>query len=187
MKHLMIDLETLGLQIEHATIQIGALSFMVDQSQADCYRELSNVTINIDTTSLLLSGYDIDPKTVKEFWRKQSSEVKATLFDPRPVPFFHAMMKFAEFVQQNGPFDRVWSHGASFDIPRLNEMLARASLARLWDYRSERCTRTAFSLAEGQCFKRLPKPTMAHSALHDARWQARDLARALVFLGGDDK
>jgi hypothetical protein len=62
----------------------------------------------------------------------------------------------------------IWSHGASFDVPMLEEAYLKCGLRVPWHYKSVRDTRTLFWIREPEW----PNNPNKHDALEDARAQA---------------
>lgn len=166
MNHLMIDIETLGTAIGSAIANIGAVVFNEEKL-------LEEWECRIDLASCLKNGLTFDPKTI-QWWMEQSREAqRATFIDGIGVDIVVALSNLNGFIF-NEDVKRVWSHGATFDIPMLVEAARRCNLDGLLPhYASARDTRTLYELADVNPKEFMGIDGTAHSAISDARAQAR--------------
>lgn len=176
-KHCMIDLETMGLSPGCAILSIGAVGFY--DAQVD--RALT-FKMNIDLQSCLDVGLTVDPSTEK-WWSEQSEEARVGFKSPEPVPVGRALRAFSDWYSEN-KFNRIWSHGASTDVPWLSaayEAVYRGVDRGPWHYRDVRDTRTLYDLVPENMMV-YGSPEVAHDALSDAIAQAESVCHALYTL-----
>jgi DNA polymerase III epsilon subunit-like protein len=162
MKNVMVDLETLGTNMDSQILTIGAIAFDRDtfETQEEFYRR-------VDIKSCEDLGLTKTEDTVR-FWEKQPSEAKDEAFNPNNrVSISDAMFDFAEFIKRNR-CDEFWCNGANFDEPILSTVFDKLHFEKPWKFWKVRCLRTALSLHRknmrmfGQ---------VAHHALDDCKKQ----------------
>ena len=164
MNHAMIDIETLGTAIGSAIVKIGVVSF-------DERALLHECEWRINLQSCVDIGLTMDPKTI-QWWMQRSKEAQEDTFTAgEGTDIKQALDGLRSFIYEEMS-ERVWSHGATFDIPMLSEAARRAGVEDLLPaYWAARDTRTLYELADVN-----PKEFMglgtAHSAIDDARAQA---------------
>ena len=78
MKHVMIDLETLGTKADSVIISIGAVKFDLDSEQMDDNGFYASVSID----SNLERGRKIDEDTLL-WWLQQSTDAQAVFHEPK--------------------------------------------------------------------------------------------------------
>lgn len=162
----MIDIETLGTEPGCVVLTVGACT--MQQNPED--RMVYSAALNWETQ--VRQGGLVDPGTLK-WWMKQSPEARAEAFEngERLTPHEFGA-DFARWWQSVGA-ERIWSHGASFDVPILE------SLADMpWKFWNVRDTRTLYSFA-GVTPKR---GNDHHHALADAMAQTDAVWSALTIL-----
>jgi hypothetical protein len=161
---LMIDLETLDVTPTASILTIGAVRFDPfgdDVNEPKC--DKFYVTVDLDSCDRL--GLTVSDSTL-EWWASQSKEAQEAAFDPTGridvVDAFNQLYKFAWGAK------RVWSHGASFDVPICENVYRKIQKAIPWQFWEVRCTRTLFDLG----INPNRPPVLKHHALEDAWNQA---------------
>jgi DNA polymerase III epsilon subunit-like protein len=161
---LMIDLETLDVTPTASILTIGAVRFDPfgdDVNEPKC--DKFYVTVDLDSCDRL--GLTVSDSTL-EWWASQSKEAQAAAFDPTGridiVDAFTQLYKFSWGAK------RVWSHGASFDVPICENVYRKIQKAIPWQFWEVRCTRTLFDLG----INPNRPPVLKHHALEDAWNQA---------------
>ena len=171
----MLDLETVGTSASPAILSVGAYAFDPlgepteeppdDADPCAFYR-------NVRLQSCIDLGLLVDGATVM-WWLGQGADARRALFAPDPVPVDNALDMLGRWFRAN--FDDqqsyVWSHGATFDVPILEEIYRRLPRRVPWFFSKVHDTRTLFDL----CGYRLPKADErpgGHHALRDAWAQA---------------
>lgn len=169
MHDVMLDLETLGVQPGCVVLSIGAVFFDFEKGLLgqEFYR-------NIDRASSEQVGLKVEPDT-EAWWAKQNAAARVALqADPQPVR--NVVREFHQWFFRNGGV-RVWSHGATFDIPLWDAVAKKVGEKNPWKYTTARDTRTAFDLW-GFDYNNAKRSGTHHNALHDAKHQAAMLQLA---------
>ena len=164
LKHVMIDIETLGARPGDIILSIGAVKFDANGLGEEFY-----VTINPESSKAI--GLRAQKSTL-EWWDKQSPEAKAAAFKGE-FSIEAALLKFTMWVPPKD-VSRVWGNGANFD----NALVAAAYRANKmdlpWDYWNDRCYRT---IAAMFMKTRVDRVGTGHHALDDAKTQALRLLK----------
>jgi hypothetical protein len=166
MKHIMLDLETLGNGPTAAIIAIGAVRF-----------DLEHYTVNeefytlVDAGSCQRYGLTIDARTV-EWWAQQSDEARSILWNRLRSDLPTALVAFNEFlagVEIGWDELTVWGNGSTFDNVIIRNAYSCTHLPRPWSDWQDFCFRTMKKM-----FPIDYKPDgIKHNALDDAKNQAR--------------
>lgn len=168
MRHIMLDIETLGMTPGDVILSIGAVEFG-DSS--------NSYFTGIDLASSLLAGFTINPVTL-EWWTQQSEEAKGRAFNAaNKQDVRSALEEFAKFVTKD---TRVWAKGPDFDCVMLAAAYQKLGLKQPWSYRHTRDVRTITALAGLTVFA---KPIVPHDPIADAGAQASDVIAAHQALG----
>jgi len=178
---MMIDLETLSTKMNAVMLSIGAVMFTVEENEYGYPNKQFYMKPNLD--SQMRIGSRIQADTLK-WWLKQSDEARAefTEVDTTLPPISKVLSQLKNFHDEYKP-RRIWSHGASFDLPILSYAYFRAGMEVPWKYWNERDTRTLFEVYEGDLKKFLkPDGQTVHNAVIDARNQANAVNHAWLFL-----
>lgn len=168
-KHLMIDLETLGLGHDAAVIQIGAALF-----DSDGVHESFEATIEFESAA---KYGRIDANTV-EWWLRQSKQAQDSIVEPEkdPVRTTEALCQFSNFILIHQP-ETFWSH-ATFDFPKLQYLQEQTGIKLVMNYRSLRDLRTAEHIyPEIEWADR--EDYVHHNAKSDAIYQAEHLVKMM--------
>ena len=162
MKHVMIDLETLGTHADSVIMSIGAVKFDLDSEQMDNDGFYASVSID----SNLERGRKVDESTLV-WWLNQSAEAQIVFHEPKQS-LDSALSSLADWLGHNKR--NPWSNGADFDLPMLAHAYASMGWEAPWQYSNSRCVRTYRSLPAAA---RMPKLGNDHHALRDAINQAK--------------
>lgn len=169
MNHLMIDLESLGQTPLAPILSVGAVFF--DNKEIKLEREW-----HLEIEEQLRQGRKPDFSTIC-WWMTQSDKAREIFnkeFRHTPVYFTGEFNQFCRSSNMHNP--KLWGNGASFDIPILESLLKKnmAIDAKLpWQFWDHRCFRTIKAITN--CDKKIPFEGEKHSALTDARHQAKCL------------
>lgn len=169
MKHIMVDLETLGKSSDAAIAAIGAVEF--DETGTGQY---FYTTVNPESCEAV--GLKLDASTVM-WWMQQSADARAAL-NNAVTPLGVALAGFTEFVERCQA-EQIWGNGATFDNVILASAYAACGLSRPWAFWNDRCYRTLKNLYPQVPFT---KPITAHNALDDATAQAKHASQILARL-----
>lgn len=165
MKHIMIDLETLGTKPGCVVLSIGAVAF--DPYAGACgrefYRKLDwrNSTMRIETGTLA-------------WWLDQDPTARAEAFGGSE-PYLGCAVTFKQFWEEEDA-ECLWCHGATFDAPIWEAAVGIVP----WSFAQIRDTRTVYDMAEVWPDREVG---MHHHALDDARNQAVAVCNAYAKLG----
>lgn len=174
---MMLDLETLGTRPGSVILSIGACVF-------DEHGPIDNVAFTFHADLYLSDqtarGCTIDPDTVL-WWLQQKDDARMAVVNRTPISVMAALGLLYNFYERND-CETVWSNGADFDIPLITDLYKRAGLAPPWKYNAGRDVRTIFALILKKLGDFGHKNDMGHHALHDALFQAREVADAMLFL-----
>lgn len=163
--NVMLDIETFGRKAGCVVLSIGAVEF----DEKTIGKEFE---VNISVTDSVKNGLHTDPETVL-WWMKQSDEARSAITSGKAELLHRATAEFAAaFVWPN---KRVWCNGASFDFPILNALFAATQMDTPWKYWQEMDMRTIKNFVGKDVWKKLQGHDTLHTALGDARAQARTL------------
>lgn len=172
MKHVMVDLETLGLTPNSVILSIGAVKFDPRTGEIG-----GGFERKIDIGSSIARGFTINVDTL-QWWSNQSLDARTATFDGGKVRIPDALASFSEFF---GDSVYIWGNGADFDIAMLKTAYERLGADTPWNYKNTRCYRTMMSeFGEPSDYV---KPTLAHRALPDAISQAATLNKLFARQG----
>lgn len=171
MKHIMLDLETMGSGPDAAIIAIGAVEFDLDKQKLG-----KEFYVTVDLTSSVEHGGVIDPGTVL-WWMKQSDEARR-MFQLTNKHIVTALTDFVDFISACAPKKdiTVWGNGAAFDNVILSSAFRRIGAPAPWEFWNDRCYRTVKALRPDIKMKR---EGTHHNALDDARDQTKHLFEIL--------
>ena len=159
-KHLMVDMETLAVTPNAVVLSLGAVHFDPHQTG---YTDSIYFKIDLDDQDKL--NREIDPNTI-DWWAKQDPAIMEEAFSPEGrIPLADAMDQFHKFAWG---CDAFWSHGATFDLVILENIMRQLRRPLPWNYWQLRDTRTIFDLGFDPDMPQGSK----HDALQDAIRQA---------------
>lgn len=161
---LMIDLETLDVTPTATVLTIGAVRFdPFGDDINDKKAEKFYVRVDLDSCDAL--GLTVSPQTI-EWWGNQDPKAQEEAFDPDGrISITEAMTQLYKF---SWGAKRVWSHGASFDVPICEHIFRKIGKAIPWQFWEVRCTRTLYDIG----INPNRPPVLKHHALEDAWNQA---------------
>lgn len=139
MKHLSLDIETMGTAPDGAIVQIGARLFNLDGDLGEGF------TQNVDLQSAMAYGMRVDGQTVA-WWMQQDDSARQGLLAPEPVTLYYALTQFQKFIEQYRP-QFVWGNGSSFDNVIVDVAYRCCGLERPWHYKADRDLRTLLAIA----------------------------------------
>ena len=171
----MIDLETLDVSPRSVVLSIGAIVF--DFQKMEVLRTYE--------ATLMLEDQMAEGRTVKTstllWWLKQSPEARMSITDASPLArkqISHALM--LQELKQFMPVDGlVIAKPAMFDIAILNDMHG----GDLFNYRRAFDMHSLCTMVDPKR-ELSPSNSLAHSALHDARWQLEWLVNIVQKMHG---
>lgn len=161
MKHIMIDIETMGIVADSAIVSIGAILFDPRTNKLDkqgFYAELDWEA----------QDRKICAKT-QEWWGKQSDAVTDALYGFEDLP--EALKHLSTFIPKDA---KVWGNGPTFDIIILEDAYRQCGIAipwKFWNIRDCRTVKDMYESSRGGINNNFVGTT--HNALHDAIFQAQ--------------
>lgn len=182
--NIVLDLETLGVREDSAIIQIGACVPKFDQmnhlqmlTNAQLVIVGQRVAFEFEATiryeECLHSVFTVDNRTM-EWWEKQP--VRTQVFSGQDS-YPDAFDAFTKWIDSFKVPVAIWGNSPSFDCDILKHSMNACGFKPPWEFRNERCLRTAFALAgvhKGE-YGRLSGVETEHTAIGDARFEARVL------------
>lgn len=186
--HIMIDLETMGVENDAAIISLGAVKF---DPRGDGV--LDAFYSRVDLNSALKAGMSVSGSTIDWWLKDDLADARRALKSSEPMALWEVLTGFIDWYEREVPetegFDGdrrtvagVWGNGATFDNVILRSAYKLANLDCPWSFRQDRCYRTLKSLAQ------LPVETNVgtlHHALDDATAQAMHMQALCEHLGID--
>jgi len=169
-QRVMLDLETWGIAPGCAIESIGLVEFDSGWVGDSC-------GVSVSLSSCREHGLTTDDDTI-EWMRDQREQDVDALREGRALPA--ALERVAAFL----PFRvELWAKPPAFDCVLLARAYRACGFEVPWDHWRTRDVRTARDLA-GDAWPDLDQDGPAHEAVGDARYQARQLSRALAALDG---
>lgn len=178
--HIMLDLETMGNSSSAAILSLGLVAFETTESEGPQF--IYDLEIAVSLASSVEHGGTLDPSTVL-WWMQPEREAarSAYLEYKHPLSIVAALNEVSHFIGDFSaikPLPLIWGNGVDFDNTILASAYRNAGITVPWGFRQNRCFRTLKSVYAG----RVPEPEFlgtSHSAIDDARHQARWLNRIL--------
>lgn len=188
MKHIMLDLETMGTGNNAAIVAIGACEF----DPHDAYKTGvdSSFYKAVTLESSVKAGLVMDASTVL-WWLQQSDGARRSTFPERvsvenpngAVDIDIACSYFCGFVERRGKDVAIWGNGATFDNVIIRSAFRVVGLPVPWSFRNDKCYRTVINLLPKERQPALERNGTAHNALDDAITQAVHLQKCYKILG----
>lgn len=173
MKHMMLDLETMGKKPNAPIVAIGAVLF--EPSTGDLGEWFYTP---VDLQSSMAGKATPDADTII-WWMKQSSEARAAICVDGTPSLLSALYDLNKFIRANVTTPRslrVWGNGAVFDNVILRESYQRECVPLPWEWFNDRDVRTIVELGRAVGFdpkRDMPFDGERHNALADAIHQAK--------------
>lgn len=162
LRHVMIDLETMGTKPDSAIVSIGAVLFDPRLNKVD---KKNTFYMELDWRE---QGRNIDAETEK-WWSTQCEEAKEALegWDELSI----ALQELSDWLPQDC---KVWGNGATFDITMLENAYDQLGIEIPWKFWNIRDCRTIKDLYESSRggYDKKSGGTL-HNSLDDAYFQAR--------------
>ena len=161
LRHVMIDLETMGKVPEMAIVSIGAVIF--DPRYGKVSKETFYMELDWESQDRFIC-----PET-QEWWSKQSEEARAALDGLDDLE--ESLIALAEWLPKDC---KVWGNGATFDISCLEHAYRQLGIDIPWKFWNVRDCRTVLDMYESARggFNKSANRKGFHNALEDAKFQA---------------
>lgn len=167
MKHLMLDLETIGTTLHAPIMQVGMCYFDIGKALIKAEYEVC-----IELQPQLDRGAKTDGDTIM-WWMMQGQDARKAMF--AADQYLSPSIAFSEVNQFLADADRIWSH-ATFDFVLLREAMRRHGIQPLFHYRKGMDIRTLTTIAKlgrNEVYKKYPNTGTHHTALADCRYQVQ--------------
>lgn len=172
MKHVMIDLETLGTNSNSIFLSLAAVEFELDGTMGETFY------MNVDLKSAMRAGLTISAETIK-WWLEQRPEIMRKMFkDTKELET--VLMDFFEWCYKRN-CTYFWGNSASFDLGILGNAYKRSKISLPWSYRNERCYRTVVSTFTNNGVWVEKDSTKSHDPIYDAVYQIERLTQILKY------
>jgi len=165
--HLMIDIETLGHQIDAPIVSIAAVPFLPEKGQINTTPFLVHTCID----DQLQAGRTPSEETLL-FWLKTNPGLLAEMISkPNKISVPAALATLKDYILAlNAPVVVIWGNSARFDIGILAYNYYKHNISTPWHWMHEMCFRTFIKL--NPCAKNgVAKPITPHSPLDDCIYQ----------------
>jgi 3' exoribonuclease, RNase T-like len=181
MKHIMLDLETLGTGNTAAIVAIGACEFDLHGEGVEPTPR-HQLYVPITPESAIKAGLVVDGSTIR-WWLQQSDAARKSTFPDDALDLHTACSYLCGFVEQYGKDVAVWGNGATFDNVIIRSAFKAVGLPVPWSFRNDKCYRTAVNLLPEARRPEFVRSGTAHNALDDAITQAIHLQKCIKELG----
>lgn len=176
--HVMVDLETLGVDPDSVILTLGAVKF-------DPYTAIEptdHLYLKLDVEQQVEMGREVNEDTV-EWWGRQDPAAQEEAFSTEGrVSVEQALRDLNRFVVGA---DAIWAQGSVFDIGMLENLYRMAGQPIPWPFWTVRDSRTLLGLVNYNVREAL-KQTGLHNSLQDSIFQAKAVQRVFSDLGVDN-
>jgi len=171
MKHLMVDIETMGTAPGSPILTIGAVFFEPSTGElGPQFYQVATLRSEMD------NGAVPDADTIM-WWMQQSEEAREAL-SSNPSPINEVLLALRSFALSTSTAKSIqlWGNGANFDNVLLRDAYRRAERHPFWNFWNDRDVRTIVELGRQLGFdpkREMPFTGEQHNALDDAIHQAK--------------
>lgn len=173
MSHIMLDIETLGVNPGCIVLSIGAAEIDKKGKIGKTFKGV------IDIESSGNYGLCIEPRTL--IWWMDQSEAARNLTFKGGIDLLEVLSQFNEAFEWKNK--RVWCNGAAFDFPILKAVYNAIGHQTPWKYYDEMDFRTLKNMYKAVYERVKIAPVVAHDCLEDAIAQAKTLHVILKEIG----
>lgn len=169
-RHVMIDLETMGLRPTSAILSIGAVHF-------DHVGVIDKFYTAISLKSCQAAGLTVDQSTVN-WWSKQTDDARKAWDQADAPSLYQGMKAFYQWCQRVAADKYLcpWGNGADFDLVLLKNAFDALDVEPPWRYYNHHCFRTMKNVMPVEPPAR---EGTHHNALDDAIYQVQYLQKIL--------
>lgn len=164
MKHIMIDLETLGTVSDACILSIGAVRFDLNSQAIDDRGFYASVSID--------SNLELKRRIQEDtliWWLKQGEAAQGVFHESKQT-LPTALVELSDWMGDSE--SQVWSNGADFDLPMLAHAFTQCAIEIPWKFWNSNCFRT-YKKLPGAKQIRAVDTGVKHNALSDAYQQAQ--------------
>lgn len=146
MKHVMLDLETLGTGSNAVIVSISAVVFDPFKP-LEIYESTFHKGLNI-LEQLVTQGVEIDLDTIR-WWQQQDDEAKRILIETQTYSVAYVLNEFNKFLEDlKSPDLSLWGNGATFDCVILRNLYKRHNHKFILPYYADKDVRTITQLVD---------------------------------------
>ena len=171
--HAMIDIETLATTPEAVILSVGGVKFDPYTNQEP--HTFLDLKLNIDEQTEM--GRAVDDNTLT-WWAKQPLDIREKAFASE------GRTSIEEFTKSLNKWlvgcDEIWCQGPQFDMVIIENLYKMHNIHTNWAYWQIRDSRTVFSMMDVDPRKGVQEDL--HSAVDDAKWQAKCLQTCFYML-----
>jgi len=171
--HAMIDIETLATTPEAVVLSVGGVKFNPYTNE----EPHAHLEFRLDIDEQTALGRDIDEGTL-QWWAKQPEHIRDKAFSDE------GRTNLSDFTKTLNKWlvgcDEIWCQGPQFDMVIIENLYKQYGHHQNWAYWQIRDSRTVFSMMDVDPRKGVQEDL--HSALDDAKWQAKCLQTCFFML-----
>lgn len=191
LKHLILDIETLGVGDDCVILSLGATVFPFDNTIPNDYAKyvLDGFYCKFDAMEQIQTyRRTMDDGTIA-WWKTQPEEARSVTRPSKDdVSLMDGMMDFNAWITRSGYSFKesfVWARGSYFDFPKLEHVYRQLDLAPGYNGWKIRDTKTYCDVLTGGTTgvyrpDVTPKEFVKHHALHDAALDAYRLVELFI-------
>ena len=183
----MIDIETMDNVATSTILSIGAVQCNIVTGETE--KEFYAV---VNLKGQLDAGCSINHETLY-WWLEQSDGARSALTIPNkllPMELCESFNRWVHYLEPNNDGIRMWSNGASFDIPILRHFYRQYGADFPTKFWNDRDMRTIVGFYPPQLQEKWKKENMRqgvfHNALDDAKHQVKYCSHILQELGVEE-
>jgi hypothetical protein len=167
MKHLMIDIETLGTKPGSVILSIAAVAFDIKTGDIG-----SIFHQNIDIDTCIESGLKMEKSTII-WWLNQTKEAQHQITQHTGNPLKNVLRRFGMWISDYTPKDvEVWGNSARFDLGILEAAYTSCKMRLPWEHFNERDVRTLVMFAP-EIKEQLQFEGVKHYPIDDCKHQIK--------------
>ena len=154
MTHLVVDIETLGVEKGSYITSISA--------------KILGTNIGFDARNITYEGLSptMDYNTVKWWLTKTDEDAKQALFVGEPIHIYDALDAFTKFCEENG-VDKYWGNSFDFDMGHLEFWYKKQGKKVPWKFWELRDIRTIKSFLTAEEISAIESNTYKHNSVND--------------------
>lgn len=172
--HVMIDLETLGLDGNAIVPTIGMVKFDIGTGEII---DRFDGTFNLKDQAK--AGRTMDVDTVR-WWMTQSEDARNAAFGrSQEKSTTQVLREVSDFMNKPERVGGVWGNGAAFDNVILKSLFNTMGVPVPWNYRQDFCYRTFRTMFETPETYAMEFKGTKHNALDDAMFQTEVLLKLI--------
>lgn len=185
---IMVDIETLGIDIDSTIIQLAAIAFDITTGE---FKEFFNEYANIDKNKKV----KVNGSTLK-WWIKTNPKLLNEILTAQNQSSEVVIEKFYNWIKdlQKTHSIYIWGNGIGFDLAMIKHAILELGLNYPIGYRNERDVRTILELASiksGKTEKEIRDTVklngVAHDAFYDCKYQINYVSRCFKYLTKGEK